>query len=79
MHPCDVWLAIEAESEKSRTMWETTRAICYNVAKFGNSDPRSFPSSITSFWKFEWDENSTNDELIEAARRFTLLNNGRTA
>jgi hypothetical protein len=53
--PNEVWLKIEAWDEQVQMQWEMTRAICFNVAKFGNSDPKKFPKTPQRFWPFSWD------------------------
>lgn len=56
-------LHIIAARQDVEDRWEHTRAIAFNIAKFGNSDPKKFPSSVRTFWPFEWDdeERETND------------------
>lgn len=54
------------KSEQER--WEHTRVIAFNVARFGNSDPKKFPSSVKRFLPFPWDEGDEEIDLIAAAR-----------
>jgi CRISPR/Cas system CMR-associated protein Cmr5 small subunit len=59
-------------SEKEN--WKHTSMIAFNVARFGNSDPKTFPKSIKEYmpelWKDEVEEDE--DELIQAARQWRL-------
>jgi hypothetical protein len=56
MPPVDVWVMIEGYNERMRTEWEMTRAVCFNVARFGNSDPKKFPKTPEKFWPLPWDK-----------------------
>lgn len=56
MAPADVWLMIEGWHEGQRAGWEQTRLVCFNVAKFGNSDPNKFPKKIEKYMPLPWDK-----------------------
>ena len=58
----DVWVNIEGYHRRTRLNWEMTRAVCFNVAKFGQSDPKSFPRSPQRYWAFPWDIETEEDE-----------------
>jgi hypothetical protein len=53
--PCDVWIMVEGHERNERFEWERTRAICFNVAKFGNSDPKKIKNP-QDFWPLPWDK-----------------------
>ena len=62
-----------AKDEKER--WKHTSMISFNVARFGNSDPKRFPSSIKKYMPLLWDDgedDEENDPLINAARQRRL-------
>lgn len=63
---------IDAWDENQQMQWEMTRAVCFNVAKFGNSDPKKFPRTPQKFWPFGWDKEeaapSSNTILEQHAR-----------
>jgi hypothetical protein len=75
---------IRAWMEQERENWKHTSMLAFNVARFGNSDPKTFPKSIKEYmpelWKDEVEEDE--DDLIQAARQWRLqkyLNNGGAA
>jgi hypothetical protein len=69
MHPKDVWIMIEGHEENIRNNWEMTRAIAFNVAKFGNSDPKKFPKSPQKFWPMSWDTKENPKARIDEILR----------
>lgn len=55
------------KEEKER--WRHTSMLAYNIGRFGNSDPKKFPSSIKKYMPALWDDgDETEDPLIAAAR-----------
>jgi hypothetical protein len=54
---------IIAEGRKEKERWKMVSMICFNVARFGNSDPKRFPSSIKKYMPGLWD-----DEEIDETR-----------
>jgi hypothetical protein len=71
MAVCDLLMHIMAANREEQDRWEHTRLVVYNVAKFGNSDPKKFPRSISDFMPFEWDSevSSTTSGLQDGYRR----------
>lgn len=69
----DVWLCIEGYNEREKAEWERTRAVAYNVAKFGNSDPKKFPKSLQRFWPFEWDKKKGGSRVEEILRQHEAM------
>jgi hypothetical protein len=59
-----------AEEEKER--WRHTSMLAYLIGKFGNSDPKKYPSSIKKMYPELWEDDIEHDPLIEAARRRRL-------
>jgi hypothetical protein len=59
-----------AQGRKEKESWKMVSMICFTVGRFGNSDPKRFPSSIKKYMPDLWDEEDVNeiDPLIEAAR-----------
>jgi hypothetical protein len=59
--------------------WKRTSMITYHVGRFGNSDPKKFPSTIKKYMPELWadlEENDVdNDPLIMAARARQAKNN----
>lgn len=52
----DNWIHLSGYQRQQRGEWERTRAISYNVAKFGNSDPKKFRNmTMQRYWPFPWD------------------------
>lgn len=73
---------IMAFNKQERESWKHTSMLAFNIARFGNSDPKTFPKSIKEYmpelWKEEVDDDE--DELIAAARAWRLqkyLNAGK--
>jgi hypothetical protein len=66
-----VWIVIEGHEKKTRNEWEMVRAICFNVAMFGNSDPKKMPRKPQKFMPFSWDQPG-EDILTAHARRKAL-------
>lgn len=73
--PCDVWIVLDGYERRERVAWERTRIIAYNVAKFGNSDSKKFPASLSKFFPFPWDEQDKPniDTILEQHARKVAL------
>lgn len=73
MAPVDVEVNVEGWEKNKRIDWETTRALCYNVALFGNSDPKKMPRTPQKFMPFPWDKEekdmSRADVILELHAR----------
>jgi hypothetical protein len=59
----DLLLHIMAHNRGEQSKWERVRMISYITAKFGNSDPKKFPSSVNQFMPFDWDEDSEPEDF----------------
>lgn len=60
-----------AHAKDDRERWKHTSMLAFNIGRFGNSDPKRFPSSIKKYMPDLWDdveEDLENDPLIKAAR-----------
>lgn len=66
----DLAMHIEAFNETEKTSWEQTRAIVFNVARFGNSDPKKFPKTFERFWPFPWDKGQQKMSISGFARQY---------
>jgi hypothetical protein len=73
LSPCDVWLKVEAYEEERQERWELTRLICFNVGRFGNSDPKKFPKRVQSFWPLPWDKEAPTSNAQEILRQHALM------
>lgn len=66
LSPQRIWNVIDAHHENEKTSWEQTRAICFNVGRFGNSDPKHFPKTLERFWPMPWDKKQGTNRLSRA-------------
>lgn len=79
---CDCIMHIRAFQIQEKENWKHTSMIAFNVARFGNSDPQTFPKSIKQYMPELWNDEveEEEDELIQAARQWRLqkyINAGR--
>jgi hypothetical protein len=49
-------IMVAGYQRRLQNSWEQTRAIAYNVARFGQSNPKKFPKTPQAFWPLPWDE-----------------------
>jgi hypothetical protein len=66
-----------AHGKNELEQWKHTSMISFNIGKFGNSDPKRFPSTIKKYMPELWEdlEDINNDPLIMAARARQAKNN----
>jgi hypothetical protein len=66
MAPSDVWVYLEGYHNRIKGEWERTRLIAFNVARYGNSDPKKFPKTPQAFMPFAWDKKANVKRLSPA-------------
>lgn len=74
-------MQIVAFNKEERERWKHTSMLTFTIGRFGNSDPKKYPSSIKKYMPGLWadDEIDEEDPLIAAARNRRLQQkvNGR--
>ena len=70
------YILLEGYQQREQSEWERTRAICYNVARFGQSNPKKFPKTPQAFWPLPWDEKH-KETTSEDPRQVWLENRKR--
>lgn len=68
MSPVDVEINVEGWEKNRRIDWEIGRAICYNAAVFGNSDPKKMKGP-QKFMPFPWDVEEKEADIVEGMTR----------
>lgn len=66
----DNWIWINGHQKRVQMSWEQTRAIAYNVGRFGNCDAKKFPKNMQAFWPLPWDEKVTGKSNNEIRQQY---------
>lgn len=67
LSPSEVWIHYDGYVRRIRVQWEMTRAICFNVAMFGNCDIKKMPKKAQRFMPFGWDQKGAklSDDILK--------------